>query len=165
MDVTWAPVTKAINGQEISTEAVKYDVMNILTNSYIERDVTEQPFVWTACDPERQTAICVSVNAKTSAGISSLYGTYANQSIMHVGKPYDLPLRESFQEGFAHYSWTIVNRSSSSDGIQAMHTASGLGDADASGDGYCLHAFVPYGGTSASVYSGRINIPPTATIP
>lgn len=165
VDVTWAPVDKGTNGQNIGEYAISYNVMDILSNSYIKRNVTEQPFVFKACDSDDQTAMHVSVNAETAAGVSSTYGTYSKQSIMHVGKPYDLPVRETFEKGLAHYSWSFVNQHSVNDYVKVANTLSENGDKDANGDGYCLKAFVPYGGSQASLYSGAINIPADAHNP
>lgn len=165
VEVTWAPVSKGTNGQDIAAEAMKYNVMNVITNSYIQRDVTTQPFVHKICDPEEQSSLLVSVNAETSAGQSSVYGTYAKQSIMHVGKPYSLPVRETFADGLAHYSWSIVNQHSAYDRCSVVRTASELGDRDGNGDGYCLIGFVPYQDSQCSLYSGVIDIPADAHNP
>lgn len=166
IDVTWEPVTLGTNGQEIDSAVVNYSVMNILSNSYIQRGVTEQPFTVKACDPDRQTALLISVNARTSAGESSTYGRYSNQGIQHVGKPYDLPVRENFEDGYVKHSWSVVNQHSSYDHVSIVDARTSLNaGVDANGDGYCLQAFVPYENSQASLYSGVIDIPADANNP
>lgn len=166
IDVTWAPVSTATNGQEIDNSVISYNVMNILSNSYIERDVTEQPFVYKACDADRQTALLIAVNAQTSAGVSSTYGKYSNQSIQHVGKPYELPIRENFEGGTVNYSWSVVNQHSGYDHCSVIPARGNIAaGVDANGDGYCMQAFVPYENSQASLYSGIIDVPADARNP
>ncbi len=165
LEVSWAPVAVGTNGQEIAAEAMSYNVMNILSNSYVQRGVKEQPFKWEACGTEDQTAVLMAVNAETTAGTSSTYGTYAKQSIMHVGKPYDLPVRDTFAGGRVLHSWSVVNMHSSYDHCSVVNTKSEFGDKDANGDGYCLLAFVPYENSQASLYSGKIVVPADANNP
>lgn len=163
VEVSWAPVAKSANGQDIAPEAITYNLMNIISNTYIERGVTGSPKDVKICDPETQQALYLSVNAETSAGVSSTYGTRMNQSIMHVGKPYDLPIIEDFAEGGVHYSWSVVNQHSSYDRISVANAAELGGDAN--GDGYCLEAFVPYADSQCSLYSGTIQVPADANSP
>lgn len=165
VDVTWSPVSQSVKNQEIAEDAVSYNVMNIISNTYLERNVTEQPFEYKACDPQQQTSLYISVNAETSAGQSSIYGTPSRQSIMHVGTPYSLPFRENFADGTVHYSWTIVNQHSSYDRCSVINAREQLGDKDANGDGYCLLGFVPYEESEAGLYSGRISVPADAVNP
>lgn len=166
VDVTWSPVTTNVHSQQIDESAVAYNVMDILKNSYIQQDVTEQPFVYKACDPDKQTSLLVAVNAKTSAGVSSVYGTNSKQSIQHVGKPYDLPVNENFADGYVTHSWSVVNQHSDFDHCNVVEARTTLkAGVDANGDGYCLQAFVPYENSQASLYSGVINVPADAHNP
>lgn len=165
VDVTWATVGKSTNGQDIASEAVSYNVMNIMSNSYIEKGVTEQPFSVKVCNPDDQSSLLVSVNAVTSAGESSTYGTFSRQSIMHVGKAYTLPFRETFADGYVIHSWSVVNQHSAYDRCSIINTRDALNDVDANGDGYCLQAFVPYADSKASLYSGKIEVPADARNP
>ena len=163
VDVSWAPVAKSANGQDIASEAITYNLMNIITNTYIERGVTSSPKELKICEPTDQKALYLSVNAETSAGVSSTYGTRMKQSIMHVGKPYDLPVIENFAGGSVSHSWSVVNQHSSYDRISVANAAELGGDAN--GDGYCLTAFVPYADSQCSLYSGTIQIPADANSP
>jgi len=168
VDITWAPVNTATNGQAISSDVITYNVMNILSNTYVKREITEPSFVYEACDPESQTALYISVNAQNIKGkevVSSTYGTMSKQGIMHVGKPYQLPMRETFADGTVHYNWSVVNQHSAYDRCAVINTASELGDKDANGDGYCLLGFVPYENSQAAFYSGRIEVPQNANNP
>lgn len=167
IDVTWAPVNQGINGQEIADDAMEYNVINVVTNSYVQKGIKEPSYEWVACEPDQQNVVLVSVNAQTAGGTSSTYGTYSNQSLQSVGVPYKLPVRETFEGGYAHYSWIMVNQHSAYDAVYVVtpETAELNTTTDANGDGYLLMAFVPYANSSAGLYSGRIDIPANANQP
>lgn len=162
----WAPVTVNNQGMEIAPEAITYNVMNILSNSYIQRGVTDTTFTYRACNEGEQEGVYISVNGQTNSGTSSLYGTYSQDGIIFVGTPAALPMVENFAPNVKlSVPWLTVNQSSGADGFTIANMMAQEGIMDANGDGNALLGFCPYHNGSVCLYSGMIDVPEDVTAP
>jgi len=166
VDVQWSPVNQNVQGYDIASDAVKYNLINVLGGVYIAKGLTGSEYSYKACETNEQEGVLVSVNAETPAGTSSLYGTYSKTGISFVGTPATLPMRETFGQGRKlSVPWLTVNQSSGYDGFTVVNMVNEEGIMDANGDGQALMGFCPYHDGSVSIYSGCIDVPADVTAP
>lgn len=166
VNVEWSPVTVNTQGMEIASSAIKYNVMNVLGNVYIQRGVTDTKLSYRACNEGEQEGVYVSVNAETNSGQSSTYGTYTQNGISFVGTPAQMPMRETFDANSKlSVPWLTVNQSSGADGFTVANMMDKEGIMDANGDGQALMGFCPYLDGSVALYSGMIEVPEDANAP
>lgn len=165
VEVAWSPVTVNTQDMPIAPEALTYNVMNILSDTYVQRGVTDSNFSYRACEEGEQEGVYISVNAQTNSGTSSLYGKYSQEGILFVGTPASLPMVENFGPGKLSLPWLTVNQSSGADGFTVCDMMAQEGIMDANGDGNALLGFCPYLEGSVCLYSGMIEVPADVTAP
>lgn len=165
VNVEWSPVTLNTQDMPIAPQALTYNVMNILSDTYVQRGVQDSTFTYRACDEGEQEGVYISVNAQTNSGTSSLYGKYSQEGIIFVGTPASLPMVENFGPGKLSLPWLTVNQSSGADGFTVCDMMQQEGIMDANGDGNALLGFCPYHEGSVCLYSGMIEVPEDVTAP
>lgn len=100
--ITWDKVTTGAEGAYVNPDAITYSLMRGKNNAIAE-GLKVTTFEDTPTAKDEQEALAYSVAAVNEAG----EGKRAYSNIVVTGKPYTLPMKESFANGKLSYFWLV----------------------------------------------------------
>lgn len=156
--LTWEPPVGGANGGYIDRDNLLYHLCTFEqgTLTWLIKNLTECRYVEEPPLPNGQDAISYVVFAESEKGIG--LGDISN--IVVMGTPYELPFKESFSDGYTHYStWGFANDNDDDEsqwGLEAFGTLPTCQPQDADNG---LLSFYPGVEHSKSwLYSGKIDM-------
>lgn len=99
VSISWVAADKDIAGNPIRSEKCKYSVYEVSGRTPVEiaKDITELNFTYQALgETDRQDMLKYSVQTTNEGGTSRFSDA---SRLLAVGKPYDMPYKESFAQG------------------------------------------------------------------
>lgn len=155
--IIWSAPATDINGKPLDAANVTYDILRRAgdTTETIKTGVTACTYTDRAvADDAEQDFYSYGVAARTTGGTSEAVAT----ALIPLGKPYEVPFRESFANGRIGYVWGLdsstptagwlLGQDTSIDGIKSEDNDNGLLIMEAMSKG-----------ANATIYSGSIAVP------
>lgn len=153
--ITWDAPTTDTFGHDINPELLRYNIQVYVDNRAqlytIAENVEGTSYTYRVCDADAEQDIYYyAVSAVTSAGESD----NALTDIKPVGKPYELPFRESFADGRPSHNFGIKRL----EGFGCTWSV-GYGDNAQDGDGGFMQMTATEPGSKSRISSGNIVLP------
>ncbi len=106
--VSWTPTLADVDGNPLDASAITYMLLDEDTNtivSNIAADPAGCEYTFQAVEAGEQDFVYYFIVPETAAGESTSAGNYAYTDMIPVGKPYAMPVKESFAAGKLSYNW------------------------------------------------------------
>lgn len=154
--ITWDPVTTDELGNTLTTDDVTYTVAEYFSSSqmYVRAaGLTSPEYEYVVAVDDYQTFTQFAVFASTAAGNG--YGTLSPS--IAVGKPYDMPFNETFEQGAASHGM-VFNDITAGGYWRLFNDASITGVTDADGNNGYAGFIGDAAGQSSQLLTGKIAV-------
>lgn len=155
--ITWSAPAADINGKPLDASNVTYDILRRAGDNVetIKTGVTGCSYTDRAvADDAEQDFYAYGVAARTTGGASEAVST----GLIPLGKPYEVPFRESFVNGRIGYVWGLDSSTPTAGWLLGQDTSiDGINSEDNDNGLLIMEAMTK--GANATIYSGSISLP------
>lgn len=150
--LTWDAPTAGINGGYINPDQVIYTIYDTSYGNVIADNITGNSFsIEVPIYDGDQYGLSLAIGTRNEAGMNP--DVMVSNGVV-VGKPYELPIKESFNRGFPAYSWFLIGETMDDDGWDMIEHDGADGNT-----GYArFYGTSLWGGEEQSMILGKVSL-------